>query len=133
MLAMLMAEALDQAMGEKDNVNEEGLKAMYQMLRDNPQGDKRKKFREKMRGFKDDPMRGAQSALTHIRKLAELIGVDIVFMSQTRQFGDKAREDQGWEVQGRKGKNKEEAGNKKKEHEKEKETNRKKETTTPGK
>ena len=87
MLTMLMAEALNQAMGEKEDVNEEGLKAIYQMLWDNPQNDKREKFREKMRGFKADPMRGSQKALTHIRKLAELIGVEIVFMSQTRDSG----------------------------------------------
>ena len=125
MLTMLMDEALHLAGEESDNVNMEGLKAIYQMLWDNPQKDKREKFREKMRGYKSDPMRGAQNALAHIMKLADLIGVDIVFMSQTRGSGDKAREDQGWEVQGRRGKSKE----KKKEQEKEKEANKKKETT----
>ena len=37
MLTMLMDEALHQAGGESDNVNMEGLKAIYQMLWDNPQ------------------------------------------------------------------------------------------------
>ena len=118
MLSLLIAEAMDTAGGVKENVNIDGLKTIYNLLWDNPNLNKRKKFRAKMTELKDeDAWGGAQRALKHLDEMANLIGIEIIVMSHGPR-GDR-QPDAGWQLPKTKKKNKE-TQDKAKEKEKEK-------------
>ena len=118
MLSSLIAEAMDTVAGVEEDVNIDGLKTIYHLLWDNPNLNKRKQFREKLKTLHDeDAYRGPQRALKHLDEMANLIGIEIIVMSHGPR-GDR-QPDAGWQLPKTKKKNKE-TQDKGKEKEKEK-------------
>ena len=77
------------------HVNREGLKAMYNLLWDNPNPNRRKQFRAKMKELaEENGIGGPQLALRHLDEMANLIGVQIVVMSDGPR-GD-TQDEKGW-------------------------------------
>ena len=77
------------------HVNREGLKAMYNLLWDNPNPNRRRQFRTKMKELaEENGIGGPQLALKHLVEMANLIGVEIVVMSHGPR-GD-TQSDAGW-------------------------------------
>ena len=120
MLSSLIAIAMDTVAGVEENVDIDGLRTMYHLLWDNPNLNKRKQFREKLKTLHDeDAYRGPQRALKHLDGMANLIGVEIIVMSHGPR-GDR-QPDAGWQLPKTKKKNKEtQDKGKEKEREKEK-------------
>ena len=117
MLSILIDAAKEVESIIEGHVNQEGVKAMYHLLWDNPNASKRKQFRAKMKELvEENGIGGPQLALKHLDGMANLIGVEIVVMSHGPR-GDK-QDESGWQQPKNKRKNKE-AQNKGKEKERE--------------